>query len=594
MVQAMASSRRSVSLFCLFLVLVTTAVYLRVGAFDFVPFDDREYVSDHLRVQAGLTWANILWASTTGYFSNWHPLTWLSYMLDCELFGPRPGPMHLVNVAWHVVNSVLLFLVLRRITSATAKSAFVAFLFALHPLHVESVAWISERKDVLSGFFFIVTIAAYAAYVRRPSWQRYLLTAVCLFLGLAAKPMLVTIPCVLLLLDYWPLNRFATAGNTVGIDWRRLRSLVVEKLPLFGVVAVSSVLTFLAQLHGRSVSDLEAVPLTARLANTGIAYFTYLQKAVWPTGLTPFYPHPAIGPTDDAAMQSFLLRGIVALIALLLLTAAICWLGRKHRYLTVGWLWFVGTLVPVIGLVQVGSQSLADRYTYIPLIGLFIMAAWGVPDLLRRVPLPNRRFALNSAACAIVVVCTALTWVQVGHWRNGVTLFSHAMEVNPNPRVEQILALALSRAGHHAEAIEHFENVVRVRPDQPSTLNLYAVALNSVGRNDDAEVYFKRSIELDPTAARVHYNYANLLAGRGDFDAAAAEYRRALQLERSPKTHNNLGAVLLQQKKFAEAAAHFSAALEISPVYHGARQNLERLLAEHPSIRPNGQMVSAQ
>ncbi|MBL9084261.1 MAG: tetratricopeptide repeat protein [Planctomycetales bacterium] len=577
----MCPARRKTTFLCALLGLTTLAVYARTATFDFVPIDDTYYVAENLRVQAGLTPANIRWAFTTTYLSNWHPLTWLSYMLDCQLFGPGPAAMHVVNVLWHVVNSVLLLLMLKSLTGSFGKSAFVAFLFALHPLHVESVAWISERKDVMSGFFFISTLGAYATYVRNRSLLRYLLVATLLALGLLAKPMLVTLPCVLLLLDYWPLNRMP-AGTANSERARSGTSLILEKLPLFGIVAASSVVTYLAQLHGNSVTTLDRLAPATRFANAAIAYLAYLGKTIWPANLAVLYPHPGISPEGDTTDAAFLWRGVAASVLLAVLTLLFCVLGRKRRYLTVGWLWFLGTLVPVIGIVQVGSQSLADRYTYLPHVGIFIMIAWGVPDLIRG--LVGSRAVLTGAAFATISCCCIVCVLQIRHWQNGVTLFSHNFAVCPHPKVEYSLGSALLRSGRPTEAVTHFENVLNDWPDDAATLNLYGVALHLQGRKFEALTHYRRSVELDPTVPRVRYNYANLLADEGHLDAAVHEYRQSLRLERLPKTHNNLGAVLLKQGRFVEAAAEFSAALEISPAYQGARSNLDRLLAEHPGL----------
>jgi tetratricopeptide (TPR) repeat protein len=578
----MCPARRKTALLCVLLGLTTLAVYARTATFDFVPIDDTYYVAENLRVQAGLTPANIRWAFTTTYLSNWHPLTWLSYMLDCQLFGPGPAAMHVVNVLWHVVNTVLLLLVLKSLTGALCKSAFVAFLFALHPLHVESIAWISERKDVMSGFFFISTLGAYAAYVRNRSLLRYLLVAVLLALGLLAKPMLVTLPCVLLLLDYWPLNRLPAGAANFGRA-RSGASLILEKLPLFGIVAASSVVTYLAQLHGNSVTTLDRLAPATRFANAAIAYLAYLGKTFWPANLAVLYPHPGISPEGDTTDAAFLWRGVAASALLAVLTFIFCLFGRRKHYLTVGWLWFLGTLVPVIGIVQVGTQSFADRYTYLPHIGIFIMIAWGVPDLVRG--LVGRRAVLTGAALVTISCCCIVCVLQIRHWQNGVTLFSHNFAVCPHPKVEYSLGSALLRAGRPTEAVPHFENVLNDWPDDAATLNLYGVALHLQGRKPEALTHYRRSVELDPTVPRVRYNYANLLADEGHLDAAVHEYRQSLRLERLPKTHNNLGTVLLKQGRFVEAATEFAAALEISPAYQGARSNLNRLLAEHPGIK---------
>jgi hypothetical protein len=350
------------------LVAITLAVYLPVRQFGFVNFDDPDYVSANAHIAHGLTRAAVLWAFTTGYAANWHPLTWLSHMIDVQVFGVNAGPQHLVNLLLHVLNTLLLFGLLHRMTGARGRSAFVAALFAVHPLHVESVAWIAERKDVLSTLFWMLTMWAYVAYVRRPSWARYLGVAIAFALGLMAKPMLVTLPAVLLLLDVWPLGR---TGVTRLL--RPRRALVLEKLPLFALAAVSSVMTFLVQRRGGAVSTVDQYPWASRVANALVEYVVYLGRMCWPARLSIFYPYSQSLPGWSVAGS---------LVLLVALSVAVFRAGGRRPYLVVGWLWYVVTLVPVIGLIQIGTQARADRYTYVPLIGIFIMAAWGLPDLL--------------------------------------------------------------------------------------------------------------------------------------------------------------------------------------------------------------------
>jgi len=383
--------RRDIGI-CVCLAVATVAVYWPVGGYDFTNFDDPGYVSENPHVLAGLTWEGVRWAFTNAQEANWHPLTWLSHMLDCQLFGPSAGRHHLVNVGLHALSILLLFLVLARMTGRRWPSAMVAALFALHPLHVESVAWISERKDVLSALFWMLTMGAYVLYAERPSVIRYLPVFVFLALGLMAKPMLVTLPFVLLLLDFWPLGRLkgaaATGKEASGFPWRRAGRLVLEKAPLLVLAAAASGVAYLVQQKIGAMEFGARVPWTGRLANAVMAYVTYLVKAVWPGGLAVFYPYDEHLPAWEVGLASAALAAVTALVV---------WQGRRRPYLAVGWFWYVGTLVPVIGLVQVGGHAMADRYTYIPLIGIFVAAAWGAADLTAAWP---GRKALLAAAYA--------------------------------------------------------------------------------------------------------------------------------------------------------------------------------------------------
>ena len=412
------------------LVVATLAVYAQVIRHDFVNFDDDKYVYENSHVRSGLTWKGIAWAFTTTVGGNWHPLTWLSHMLDCELFGLNAGYHHLVNVLLHILNSFLLLLVLEKMTGAFWRSATVAALFALHPLHVESVAWVAERKDVLSTLFFMLILWAYVPYAERPSRKRYGLICAFLVLGLMAKPMLVTVPFVLLLLDYWPLERLQL-DESKGSDGTRGRPgrsgggrkqaalrLIAEKVPLLALVAVSSAVTFVAQQRVGAMSMGTSVPLSGRIANALVSYFAYIGKMFWPSHLAVFYPYRHAVPAWEWAGAALLLVGLSIIVVLA---------GQRRRYLSVGWFWYLGTLVPVIGLVQVGAQSMADRYTYVPLIGLFLIAVWGAADLTA--VWSRGRTGLRALSGVVIVGCMVATSFQVGTWKNGLTLFGHALKV---------------------------------------------------------------------------------------------------------------------------------------------------------------------
>jgi hypothetical protein len=472
------------------LILTTVVAFEPLSHNEFIGYDDGSYVTENPYVQSGLNGKSILWALTSlhGRISYWHPLTWLSHMLDCELFGLNPAGHHLTNLLFHIANALLLFWVLRRVTGAVWQSAFVAAAFALHPLHVESVAWVAERKDVLSGFFWMLTIAAYIRYAERPSVSRYLPVVLAFCMGLMAKPTVVTLPFVLLLLDYWPLERF---------QWKNLRFLVCEKIPLLLLAAALSVVTFFAQKGIGAVAPADKLGLNLRLANALVSYIRYIGKIFYPAGLAVFYPHP---------MSSLpLWQPLVCLFILLAVSIAVIYFGRRRRYLPVGWLWYLGVLVPVIGLVQVGNQAMADRYTYLPAIGIFIMLAWGITELLA-----GWRFRkiVSSAAGLIFIVLILYTRMQVCHWRNNFTLYEHALKVTANNYVAyNNLGAAFQSEGMFDEAIDHYQRALRIRPDYFFAHCNLGSALQSQGRFSEAAGHYQYALGLKP-----HYIPLNNLA----------------------------------------------------------------------------------
>ena len=524
---------------CLFLVVSSLAAYWQVSGHGFVAFDDREYVTVNEHVKAGLTAAGVHWAFTTpSHAHNWHPLTWLSHMLDCQLYGLEPAGHHLTNLALHVLNAVLVFLVFRKMTGAVWRSGFVAALFALHPLHVESVAWVAERKDVLSTCFWLLTMWAYVHYVRRGRARWYWLSVLLFALGLMAKPMLVTLPFVLLLLDYWPLQRLEAGRSTAnGVSrwWTGLR-LLREKAPFFVLAAVSCVMTVRAQQQ--VIKSEQLYPLAARVGNAVVSYVSYMGKMVWPTRLSIFYPHrgeeltvwPVVGAT-------LLLVGLTVLA-----------LRLRRRYLITGWLWYLGTLVPVIGLVQVGMQGMADRYTYIPLIGLFVIVVWGLGDLLAR--WRYRRAVLTALGAAVLLVCGAMTRSQVSHWKDSVALFGHAAEaIEDNAWAHYNLGLAL----RHREPPDHGQ----------------------------ALVHFQETVRIDPTHAEAWGNAGVLLAERGDLDAAIAHLsEEARLLPEDADAHRNLGLAYARQGEFNRAVAALKRVTDLRPDDAGTYYLIARLHAE--------------
>jgi Tfp pilus assembly protein PilF len=460
------------------LVVVTIAAFEPARLNGFIGFDDDVYVTENTHVLAGITLKSVLWAFTTPYASNWHPLTWLSHMLDCELFGLNPLGHHLTNLLFHIANTLLLFWVLKRMTGAIWQSAFVAAAFALHPQHVESVAWVAERKDLLSGFFWMLTIAAYIRYAERPCVGGYLLVVLAFCLGLMAKPMVVTLPFVLLLLDYWPLERF---------QWKKLCLLVCEKIPLFLLAAVSSLITFVVQQRTGAMVQAENLPSYVRVANALVSYISYITKMIYPTGLAVFYPHPLRSPP--------LWQPLICLFIMLIVSIAVIYLAR--RYLLVGWLWYLGTLVPVIGLVQVGGQAMADRYTYIPLIGIFMMVAWGLPELLSK--WRYRRFVFSAASVLVFAILLLCTRRQIRLWQNDFTLFSHAIAVTENnATMHNNLGVAFQAQGKFDEAIAHYRQALKIYPDYANAHNNLALALQSEGRIDEAINHYLCSLRLGP------------------------------------------------------------------------------------------------
>jgi protein O-mannosyl-transferase len=562
-----ASVRRTNRAVVAFLMVATFAVYIQVRTHQFVSYDDPMYVTQNPQVGRGLTADGLYWALTSGYAGNWHPLTWFTHMLDCQLWGMFAGAHLLVNACLHIASAVLLFELLRRMTAALWPSAFVAAVFALHPLRVESVAWVAERKDVLSTFFWMLTMWVYLAYLERPSWRRYGLLTLCYALGLMAKPMLVTLPFVLLLLDVWPLGRVRLVRGRQAA----LATVVLEKLPLMALAVASSVITLAVQRQAGAVSAVEVLSMSQRLANAAVAYIGYVGKLVWPVDLAALYPYRIVVPTWEVTGS---------LTALVLISACALWLGRRYSYVLVGWLWYLGTLVPVIGLVQVGEQAMADRYTYVPMIGLLVIIAWGVPDLLVRWRFRTR--ALPLLAGAAVAACAALTWVQVGYWKDSETLYRHALAVTTgNVPMHNNLGLILMDRGQVDEAQRHFEAAVEAQPRHVKANVNLAMALLRKGDLAGAARYNRYALQLAPSTAEAHSNLAMVLQSQGDLAGAEGEYREALRLSPgSGELHYNLGNVLLAQHRPSEAATAFRQALQLTPSLLQAQSNLAVALSQ--------------
>ncbi len=551
------------------LIAATAIVFAPVARHGFVNFDDPQYITENPFVTGGVTVQGIRWAFTSGYAGNWHPLTWISHMLDVQVFGLDAGAHHVTNVVLHAASALLLFVLLHRMTDAPGRSWFVAALFAVHPLHVESVAWIAERKDVLSTLFWMLTIWAYLRYVSQPRAGRYLTVVLLFALGLMAKPMLVTLPFTLLLLDVWPLGR--------------LPLRVREKLPLFALAIASSVITFVVQQQAGAVKQLVALPIGRRIANALVAYVTDIGKALWPGGLAAIYPYPE----SIAGWQV-----AVALVLLAAITALAIRARQRYPYVFVGWLWYLVTLVPVIGLIQVGSQPIADRYTYVPLIGLFIIVAWGVPDLLAR--WPWRINVLRAAAVLAIVACAVTARAQVRHWRNSVALWEHALAVTTaNYRAQGNLGHALAAEGRLDEAVRHYSEAVRIHPGYAEAHNNLGLALATQGKIDDAIPHYAEAIRLLPDYFEAHSNLGAALAGRGRYADAINHFAIAVRLqpdrsqarENLVRAHNDFGRLQAEQGNIDQAIQQFLEALRLDPTNADLHYDLGVMYASRGDLR---------
>lgn len=591
--EALQTAALAVSLF-----VATAALFWPATGNDFVSLDDPNYVFGNRQVLGGLSWDNLRWAFTTFHASHWHPLTWLSLMLDAQMFGKAPYGFHAVNVLLHAGNAVWLLLALRRLTRALWPSALVAALFAVHPLRVESVAWVTERKDVLSAACFLLALLAYAGYARRGGIGRYLLVAVAFALGLLAKPMVVTLPVVLLLLDLWPLRRWTASVRPL--------SLLLEKLPLFALSLASVIMTLLAGSSQGAVSDLHAMPLPVRLANAAIAYLAYLGAALWPSGLAAVYPHRGVLGAEPAA--ALLWPGVLAGAVLIAVSAMACAGIARRPYLFVGWWWYVVMLLPVSGLVQAGFQARADRFTYLPMIGIGIAVVWAGRDLLARRPL------LRPVAAGLVLSAlagaAAVTRAQLATWRDSVALFERALAVtDDNYFAHGNLAAVLVAMGRDDDAIAHYQAALQIHPryataltglasiyvrrgrldeaaglderalaEEPSSpvvlTNLGAVRVQQ-GRSDEAVAYFERAVALAPDYAMAHTNLGVIAFRQGQVDRAAEHFATVVALTpNAASAHTNLGTARMQQGRWAEAAAEFETVLRLQPGNADAQRNL--------------------
>jgi len=609
------TASRTVILCCI-LAGLTVISYVGVLHSSFLSYDDTDYVTQNKFIQHGLTIKSILWAFSTFYASNWHPLTWISHMVDWTVFDNHPGPHHMVNLGLHTANSVLLFLLIFYMTGFFWRAAMVAFLFALHPIHVESVAWVAERKDVLSTFFWLATTFAYAWYVRKPSWKRFPLVILGFGFAILAKPMVVTLPFTLLLLDIWPFRRIRLDTGNIGRTVDDGIKLAFEKWPLFLMTFSSCILTYLAQSAGHAVSSENALPWWVRLCNAAMSYWRYLGKMVWPNPLITYYHHEARNIHVPLA--------ILAALALLFVTFACFRLGKKRPYLIAGWLWYLGTLVPVIGFpVQVGVQAMAERYSYIPSIGIFIAFVWLVGDFGEKIPSVKRM--LGAAAIAAIAAMTVLTINQVKVWKNTITLFSHVLETDPRGEFPNLsLGAAYMRAENYPEAQRYLEYALSYNPYGTQTLSYYSFCLmekknsaqtdlqvaqqcldrayhvapdnrdvlvnraelcNKTGRPAEAEGYCREILSKSPDFLTAEYYLADALQAQKKLTEAADVYRGVLATDpTNSDALNNLGIILYTTGKPGDAVDTFKQALRVKPDQSEAHSNLGRVYFEQHQV----------
>ena len=527
------------------LALVTLLAYVRLCGNEFVDYDDPEYVTENPHVYGGISYQSIIWAFSNPHEANWHPLTWISHMLDCELFGLNPAMHHLTNLLFHIANTLLLFWIFQRMTGKVWPSAIISALFALHPLHVESVAWVAERKDVLSTFFWFATTAAYVRYTEHVCVRRYFPVVLFFAFGLMAKPMVVTLPFVLLLMDYWPLERF---------KWK----VITEKAPLFILTAISCTVTYLAQQAEGSVGLIEKLSLKYRIANAVTSYVTYIIKIFFPARLAVLYPHQG----ENLPLFQVLLCAVT----LLILSVGVVLFARQKKYLLSGWLWYLGTLVPVIGLIQVGYQSIADRYTYIPATGIFIIIAWGVPELLSR--WRYRKIVLSIISVAIVFALSFLTHRQVKYWKNSLTLFNRTVEVTKNNYIiHSNYGYSLSNAGQKDLAIQHLNESLRIKPDYTKAMINLGAVLKDLGRTNEAVEQWERVLELDAYNAPTHSNLGLVLTEQGEYNKAIEHFNISLAVKPDSKSYFVLGFIYHRLSQHDPAIQNFKQALLLKPDY---------------------------
>lgn len=576
------------------LIIGTLVLYWPVQHYEFVNYDDDIYVTENLHVRSGIAKESVIWAFTNDEAGFWHPITWLSLMLDYELYRLNAGGYHWTNVLFHIGSTLLLFLTLQRMTGAVWRSGFVAALFAIHPLHVESVAWVAERKDMLSGFFWMLTMWFYVIYAERPSLCRYLPVLLAFILGLMSKSMLVTLPFVLLLLDYWPLKRarlrqkeiqrregnfpaeFSAPSVSVRFPEADISRLILEKVPFIVLAIIASIVTVIAERKIGALRLQEIFPLGIRLANAVISYTAYIWKMIWPVHLSVYYPHPGVWPIWHL---------IPSCLILIFVTVIVFRTLRTYPYLAIGWLWYLGALVPVTGLIQVGSFAMADRFTYIPIIGLFIMAAWGVPDIMNQ--WHQKRLILVMSSCFILVSLMICTWGQVKYWENGVALFHHAINmIKGNSITFNNYGNALARMGRVEEAIIQYDKALQLQPNNPEAHNNLGNALAIQGKVNEAIVQYKTALKLQPDYIKAHFNIGAAYSELGKYKEAVFHYSEVLRLKPDfAAAYNNLGIIYANHGDIDKAILNFQKALMIFPNYDSAKNNLRIVIEQHNSIK---------
>lgn len=577
---------RNELLICLFLVIATLAVYWRVMNYPFINFDDYSYILKNHFVQEGLTWEGLLWAFSFKSLTFWHPVVWLSHMLDCHIYGLIPGMHHIVGLIFHILNSMLVFMVLKQMTGALWRSALVAALFALHPINVESVAWVAERKNVLSALFWMLTMLSYISYSKQPSFYRYITTISLFVLGLMAKPVLVTLPFVFLLLDYWPLqrlrfgqNKTIKSGVSVSVFQKSsVFRLILEKIPFLVFSAGSIYISSLAFQHNQLIISTESVPMKLRMANALVSYMGYIKKMIQPDNLAIFYPYPDTLPLWQVVGAGLILIGI---------SIFVLWMLKSKPYLAIGWFWYIGTLVPVIGFAQAGLwPAMADRYAYVPLIGLFILISWGAKDIALTL---RYQKILPAVIAGILLIFSITTWQQVRYWSSSVALFEHALDVTgvKNYIAHYKLGDALAEESRNAEAISHYYKALRTKSKYwPGIYLNLGVALISVDKINESMDSFSKALQIKPDFAEAHNNMGVAMEKQGNFSEAARHYREALRIKYDyAEAHNNLGVVLAKQGNFSEAIKHYLKALQTSSKYESAHNNLGNALAHQENYQ---------
>ena len=598
------------------LVALAILPYLQTLGHDFLNYDDNLYVSENPHVQQGLTWQGLVWAFTTCKSGNWLPVTWLSHMLDVSLWGNKPGGHHFTNVLLHAANTLLLFLILSRMTGGLWRSALVAALFAVHPLHVEAVAWVAERKEVLSAFFGLLAFWAYFKYARDSSISRYFLVACLFVLGLMAKPMLVSLPFLLLLLDIWPLRRWRLwpmeCEGATGLEPKPASRILLEKLPLFLIATIFCIIALVSQRVEHNISDVVALPLSSRVANAIVGYDSYFEKLIAPINLAVFYPHPGHWRLVVVAMSAVLL---------LIITAVTMLYRRQRPWLLIGWLWFIVTLIPVIGLVQVGWQSIADRYSYIPSIGIFIMAAWSIPLTEKS---PALRVSI-ATACAVVVVFVVMTWRQISYWQNSRTLFEHAAQVTQGnfvahqnlgnaleaekdidaalelyrlsaaerPKyaktsIHENIANVLIQQQRYQDALAELRQAIEINPFSSAAFNSMGSIMLIMGQNEDAAKDFQSAAKFDADNIPARINYGTVLVRLGRWDEAIAELAPIVRAE--PKrlvARTYFARALAGRGDFDQAIHELQGVLQVAPDYAPARKALSEIEAKKTNASGN-------